>query len=71
MKSRPEDSQQTHSVSLVFPLSVAEDTLEQTVRLREHRHNPKDDFSEKFKLAQHAYEEGRELNCDFAVANSK
>jgi hypothetical protein len=37
-----------------------------TVRLREHRHPLKDGLLEKFKLAQHAYEEGHKAVWDKA-----
>ena len=54
-----------HSVSIAFPVNVAEDTLvKQAVQVHEHRHNVKEGLLEKSKLAQHAFEKGHKVDWD-------
>jgi hypothetical protein len=41
------------------------------VRIKEHKHNLKQELIEKSKLAQHAYEEGHRIKWDEAKAIQK
>jgi hypothetical protein len=58
-----------HSVSIAFPVNVAEATLAKqaeplAMQFHEHRHNLRESLLEKSKLAQHACEEGHRVGWD-------
>jgi hypothetical protein len=58
------------SVSIAFPVNVAEAALanqaDLAVQFHEHRYSLKEGLLEKSKLAQHAYEEDHRVGCNEA-----